>query len=99
MRSKILPIGLLVCLLQACGDEWLRQAATPAFTDGYGDGCRNGSSTASNLTGEFIRNEARYRSEPDYARGWQDGNRTCNGEALNENPYQPLEPVDIDGPP
>lgn len=97
MRALI-PFLLIPGLLAGCGDELLRQQANPAFATGYDDGCKNGSSMASNLTGQFIRNEARYNSEPEYARGWQNGNRACNGENLQQNPNNPMEQIDIDGP-
>lgn len=97
MRDFI-ALLLITVLLSGCGEELLREEASSAFADGYDDGCRNGSSTASNLTGQFIRNEARYNSEPEYARGWLNGNRACNGENLRLNPNMPLEQIDIDGP-
>jgi hypothetical protein len=98
MNPKLLIAFAAVGGLTACWEGFLRETSSPAYAAGYQDGCRNGSSTASNATGEFIRNEARYRVEPDYAAGWRNGNRNCNGQNFSVNPTNPMEQIDIDGP-
>jgi hypothetical protein len=96
---KKLPVAAAVLsVLTACGNNFLHFGSTHAYADGYNDGCTNGSSTASNLTGQLTRNEARYNSEPDYASGWLNGNRECNGTNLRFNPNNPLEQVDVNSP-
>jgi hypothetical protein len=96
--KKLMVLVAILSALAACGDQFLRAGSSQAYLDGYNDGCTNGSSTASNLTGQFTRNEARYNSEPDYASGWLNGNRECNGENLRANPNNPLEQIDLDEP-
>ncbi|MGZ8218831.1 hypothetical protein [Methylomagnum sp.] len=95
---KLIALCLTASFLMACSEGLLREASSPAYADGYRDGCANGSSTASNLTGQRTRDEARYNAEPDYAQGWQNGDRECNGENLETNPNNPMEPIDLDGP-
>jgi hypothetical protein len=95
---KIMISFLTVSALTGCGEGMPRLGSSQAYLDGYEDGCANGSSTAGNLSGQLIRNEARYNSEPDYATGWSNGNRECNGENLRVNPNNPMEQIDIDGP-
>ena len=97
MRATALTIALLATL-SGCGEEFLRATSSPAFADGYQDGCTNGSSTASNLTGQSVRDEKRYKADPEYAKGWQDGNRACNGGDLRSNPNHPREPITVEGP-
>ena len=100
MRSFLSLLVLVPAsgFLSGCGEAFLQQETSQAFNEGYSDGCRNGSSAASNLTGESVRDEARYNTDPEYARGWLNGNRVCNGQNLNLNPNTPSEPIDIDGP-
>ncbi len=44
----------------------------PAFRDGYSDGCQSAK------PGAFKRrDETRFTQEPQYARGWRDGNDIC----------------------
>lgn len=95
---RLTALYLLAFLLTACSEGLLREDSSPAYADGYRDGCDDGSSTASNLTGQRVRDEARYNSEPDYAQGWRNGHRECNGENLEFNPNNPSEPIDFDGP-
>ncbi len=90
--------ALIAAALTGCGEKALRSGSSQAYADGYNDGCANGSFRASNLTGQFVRDEARYHSEPDYATGWSDGDRECDGESLRANPNSPMEQIDIEAP-
>jgi hypothetical protein len=98
MTQKTALVLPLFLALAGCSEELLRETSSPAYAAGYQDGCKNGSSTASNLTGAFIRDEARYKADPDYATGWRSGNRNCDGQSLEVNPNAPLEQIDVDGP-
>jgi hypothetical protein len=88
----------LLATLNGCGEAYLKSNSTPAFAEGYKEGCDNGTARASNQTGQFSRNDARYNSEPEYARGWLAGNRECDGSNFHANPNNTLEQIDIDGP-
>lgn len=96
---KHLPCALLVLvLLNACREDMLRSNSSPAYADGYRDGCSNGTSTASNQTGIVVRDDPRYLNDPEYARGWRSGDRECDGENLMYNPNDSMEPIQVDGP-
>ena len=41
-----------------------------AFKDGYADGCAS-------VRGPMKRDSARFKSDPQYARGWRDGSDIC----------------------
>ena len=45
---------------------------SPAFKQGYADGCASAKSNAARA-----RDETRYKSEADYAQGWRDGYDIC----------------------
>jgi len=45
---------------------------SPAFKQGYTDGCENAGALSQR------RNEARYKSEADYMQGWNDGYSVCS---------------------
>ena len=44
---------------------------TPAFIQGYGEGCDSAGAPRP------WRDEARYQAEPDFERGWNDGYSAC----------------------
>lgn len=44
----------------------------PSFRDGYADGCNAAKSRRS------TRDEARFKSDPQFAQGWQDGFGICS---------------------
>ena len=44
---------------------------SPAFKQGYTDGCESAGALSQR------RDEARYKSEPDYMQGWDDGYSIC----------------------
>ena len=44
----------------------------PEFRQGYADGC-----ASAQLSAGRKRDEARFKSEPNYAQGWQDGYDIC----------------------
>lgn len=76
--TRIAAIVIAAALLGACASQ---QPATPAvnlagypqaFKDGYADGC----ATARALVGSR-KDEARYKSDAQYAQGWRDGHDAC----------------------
>jgi hypothetical protein len=55
-----------------------------AFQDGYLSGCRSGFSEARRegyQTG-YVRDDRNYVSDPDYHRGWDQGERACYEEEM-----------------
>jgi hypothetical protein len=98
MRKLAAP--LFIALLAAgCGggEELLKSDTSPSFVDGYNDGCASGSASVEAnpaATAVPVRNQARYNNEPDYALGWQNGQRECNGANMELNPNNPMEQTD-----
>lgn len=99
MNARLLPMMIaLSALMGGCSESFLRSNSTPAYGDGYKAGCENGTSTASNQTGEFVRDEKRYLNEEEYANGWRAGNRVCGGVNYSGNPNDTMQPIEVDGP-
>jgi hypothetical protein len=75
---QIIVLALIV--LAGCSTEPQREPAAsvnlsgypPAFRDGYNDGCQS-------ARGRMKRDEARYKSDGQYALGWRDGRDLCKG--------------------
>lgn len=51
---------------------------TPAFKDGYADGCAAASAGGSNYRQGPLRDEALYQSDANYRAGWANGYQTCS---------------------
>ncbi len=73
-RSLLLALGGLI---SACATQSTTQPANfnlsgfpPAFKQGYADGCAS-------VRGPVTRNEARFKSDSQYAAGWRDGLDIC----------------------
>lgn len=96
--TRFANLVLPLLLLTGCSEDWLRGNSSPPYADGYRDGCANGTSTASNQNGAFVRDDPRYLNDPEYARGWRSGDRECDGENLMYNPNDAMEPIQVDGP-
>ncbi len=98
MPKSALPI-LAALFLVGCTETILKADSSPAFLAGYNDGCASGSASVDpNAPPKAItRNPARYNAEPDYANGWQNGLRECNGSNLANNPNNPMEQEDVFG--
>ncbi|BBL76698.1 hypothetical protein [Methylomagnum ishizawai] len=98
MPKSALP-ALLALFLAACAENPLRADSSPAFLAGYNDGCATGSARLDPKAPPqtTVLNKNRYNSEPDYASGWQNGLRECDGTHLTDNPNNPNEQVDIFG--
>ena len=74
---------LLVVLFVACAQQPPKPAQTPnvnlsgfpkSFQDGYRDGCTSAQSLLTK------KDQARYKSDDQYATGWQDGYSACRNK-------------------
>lgn len=91
-RKPLLCV-LLAALVAGCA----ALEPSPAYTDGHRDGCASGTETSDPLAAQTpVQNPARYNADPDYAAGWRDGFRECDGRNMTANPNSPLEQIEID---
>ncbi|YCO00635.1 hypothetical protein ACB087_06295 [Vibrio sp. VNB-15] len=73
---RYLIIFLFVVFTAGCGtsDSALKQSGhSEPYIQGFHDGRHSGMSMAGNDFEHYIRDEARYKSEPDYHQGWDAG--------------------------
>lgn len=74
-------------LLTGCGTDAMSgrvAAQSPAYQQGWSDGCESGVyrrdveySGTPQASDRFTRDEARFRTDHEYARGWSDGETSC----------------------
>jgi hypothetical protein len=86
MRALVVAISA-AALLAGCSTEMgdKRVAAqSPAYQQGWSDGCESGVyrrdveySGTPQASDRFTRNEERFRTDHEYARGWNDGETSC----------------------
>ena len=69
----VLSVGSFA-MLAACAME--QTPVTPSSTAGYADGCASGRRDAGEPAA-YARDEARARTDADYAKGWNQGYEIC----------------------
>ncbi len=92
MRMKLL--SRLTLLTLACAslggciffsspaDRAVRRS--PAFKDGYADGCASAQQQGADFRGRLVRDDAQYNADQTYRTGWGSGYQTCR--PLRANP-------------
>ena len=77
---------ILLLLLNGCASEGQRlmnEGASPAYAQGYDDGCASGKKSAGDMFAQFHKNIRLYQQNSDYRQGWNDGHEECRGEQLS----------------
>ncbi len=74
-------LAAAVLLAAGCAGSPTGPARTPAYGDGYKDGCESGRASQS-VFGRPAKDAGRYASDPQYAQGWSDGFSKCEDEEL-----------------
>ena len=76
---RLIPLALVALLVAGCAGQQAPAARSgvnlsgypPAFRAGYADGCAS-------VSAARRRDEARFKSDTDYAQGWRDGYDICS---------------------
>lgn len=82
-RANLVALFLLtaaVAQLAGCASPPAAPAAqgrTPAYADGYNDGCESGRASQGSVLDHERRNANRFGSDPEYAKGWSDAFQKC----------------------
>lgn len=85
---KIMPLGLLlIAALAACDRKVTGWAppGSPSFQAGYTDGCWTGWGVAGKpgFGSVYYKDEGRFLSDPDYKRGWIEGQTDCYNQQMS----------------
>ena len=98
-RSQHLLFALVaLSLLTACSSQrerLIQQGATPAYAEGYVDGCDSGKRAAGDILKEAKNDVDRYAESGEYAKGWDEAFKECQvdmvvmvREARRRNPHR-----------
>jgi hypothetical protein len=90
--------SVLACLaisifLSSCvseGQRMINEGASPAYGQGYDDGCNSGKKAAGDMFSQFHKNVRQYQHSQDYRQGWDDGHNECKSEWISMNRQQGL---------
>ncbi|RTZ93443.1 MAG: hypothetical protein DSY91_02135 [Deltaproteobacteria bacterium] len=66
---------LLGCVSQK--ENLIRQGASPAYAQGFEDGCHSGKKAGGSWLDQFKKNTHLFNTNPDYKQGWIDGYNEC----------------------
>lgn len=80
MRNAILTAILCAGILVACAT--VKPHESQGYRDGYISGCSSGQVYAGRPGPEAPRDNARYGSDAEYTRGWNDGQQECYTDAM-----------------
>jgi hypothetical protein len=83
----------IAALLTSCateGQRLMNEGASPAYAQGFDDGCSSGKKSAGDMFSQFHKNVQEFRSNQDYRQGWNDGHEECRNEWLSMNRQRQL---------
>jgi len=80
-------VSLLVAHLAGCAGQskMTSQGQTPAYADGFADGCQSGRASGGSIHDSYKKNVGRFESDKHYAEGWSAGHRKCEDEQMQKN--------------
>lgn len=81
MKKIALPAIVLLagCTFAEPSETMIADSAnvSPAYRQGFDDGCHSGRQAAGSLFEQFRKDQPRFNSDQDYAQGWSDAFRQC----------------------
>lgn len=60
---------------------------TPAYADGFNDGCQSGRASQDPVAGFYTQNTKRFETDPQYAQGWRAGYQKCGYAQMEEDAF------------
>ena len=72
------------------GQRLMNEGASPAYGQGFDDGCNSGKKSAGDMFAQFHKNVQQYQHKVDYQQGWNDGHEECLNEWISMNRQQEL---------
>lgn len=87
-REKVFALSMLIAvtLLPSCASTTAAgaQPRTPAYAEGYSDGCVSGQAAQGSATDRERKSANRFAADEQYAKGWSDAYRKCADEQLQK---------------
>ena len=74
----IVAFFLVGCVSQK--ERLIQQGASPAYAQGFEDGCHSGKKAGGSWLDQFKKNTQLFNTNPDYKQGWLDGYNECEKE-------------------
>ncbi len=68
----------------------MQEGASPAYAQGYDDGCSSGKKAAGDMFAQFHKNVQEYQHNSDYRQGWNDGHEECRSEGISHMRQQEM---------
>lgn len=85
---------MVLILLTSCGgtegQRLMQEGASPAYAQGFDDGCSSGKKAAGDMFSNFHKNVREYQHNSDYHLGWNDGHEECRNEGISNMRQQQL---------
>ena len=81
--AALVSLAATIAVLQGCagtGGMPAAQGQSPAYRDGYRDGCASGRASQGSPTDFYRKNTSEYDTNKDYAQAWSDAFRKCSYE-------------------
>ncbi|MGI9494276.1 MAG: hypothetical protein ACR2QF_17935 [Geminicoccaceae bacterium] len=79
----LLLVLVTMAALAACSskrEQLIQQGATPAYADGYVDGCDSGKQAGGGLYHKAKKDADRYADNSEYAKAWDEAFKTCQAD-------------------
>ncbi|MGI9450210.1 MAG: hypothetical protein ACR2QH_06190 [Geminicoccaceae bacterium] len=96
--QHLLLVLVTLAALTACSSQrerLIQQGATPAYAEGYVDGCDSGKQAGGAILIEAKKDADRYVGSSEYAKGWDEAFEKCQAdtatrvrEARRRNPHR-----------
>lgn len=96
--QRLLPALGMLTAITACStqsERLIEQGATPAYAEGYADGCESGRLAGGDIFAEMKKAEGRYVNGGEYAEAWDEAFERCRAntvvkvrEARRRNPHR-----------
>jgi hypothetical protein len=77
-------VGTTLALVACTSTEQalIDRGFSPAYAAGYDQGCSSGQAAGGGLFAQAAKDEARYGSDSEYAKGWDEGFAKCKSDVV-----------------
>ena len=91
LTLKAATLATLLSGVSGCGtpppNPLMGSGHTPAYADGFNDGCQSGRASQDPVAGFFTQNAKRFETDKQYAEGWKAGYQKCSYAQMEEDAF------------